>query len=57
MMVGRKAQGQDMSLGEAGTKAVAQGVGHRACRMKRVVRRGLERKVRQAGRRACRDLD
>jgi len=53
MKVGRKAQGQDMSLGEAGTKAVACGLGHISSNGKRRVRRALERRVRQAGRRVC----
>jgi hypothetical protein len=55
MKVGRKAQGQDLSCGEAGTKSVACGLGHTSSKGKRRVRRALERQVRQAARRACQE--
>jgi Fe-S cluster assembly scaffold protein SufB len=48
MQVGRKAQGQDMSLGEAGTKAVACGLGHTSSNGKT--------RVRQGARRACAEV-
>jgi hypothetical protein len=51
MQVGRKAQGQDMACGSAGTKSVALGLGHTSGTAKRRVRRALERQVRQAARR------
>jgi len=55
MDVGRKAQGQDLSCGEAGTKTVACGLGHVSSPGKRRVRRALERRVRQRARAACQE--
>jgi len=56
MKTGRKAQGQNMSLGEAGTKSVAFGLGHKSCPTKKRVRRALERRVRQAAKTACQNF-
>jgi len=54
MQTGRKAQGQDMACGSAGTKSVALGLGHTSSVAKHRVRRALERQVRQAARQEIR---
>ena len=55
--VGHKAQGHEMYGGDSiGPKNVAHGLGHKSCPAKRRVRRALERKIRQAGRKACQEF-
>jgi len=51
--VGLKAQGHESYGNKVGTKNIAHGLAHKSCPAKDRVRRALERKIRQAGKKAC----
>lgn len=52
--VGAKAQGGDNGrMPTVGSKEIAWGVAHTSRPMKRRIRRSIERRVRQAGRKEC----
>jgi len=52
--VGRKAQGGDNGrMPKAGDKEIADGLAHTSSPTKARIRRAIERRVRQAGKRQC----
>jgi len=54
--VGLKAQGHESFGNKVGTKSVADGFGHTPGAKKRRIRRALETKIRQQGRKACQEV-